>query len=89
MDNTHAEQDRNNWKDVALRLYERYQMSPAQRDGFFRQDLEPLSMLFLDGRTCRDDSGKQMFNAQTHSAIYHWAKDLLARKKIMKRQWAY
>ena len=81
LDNTHTEQDRNNWKDVALRLYERYQMSPAQSEGFFRQNLEPLSMLFLDGRTCRDDSGKQMFNAQTHSAIDLWAKDLLARKK--------
>ena len=81
LDNTHAEQDRHNWKAVAQRLYERYQMSPAQRHGFFRQDIEPLSMLFLDGRTCRDEQGKNMFNLETQDAIERWAKDLLLRKK--------
>ena len=79
--NTHDEDDRANWKDVALRLYERYQMSPAQAAGFFRQDIAPLSMLFLDGRTQRDAEGKQMFNPATQSAIKLWAKELLARKK--------
>lgn len=79
--NTHDEQDRANWKDIALRLFERYQMSPAQTEGFFRQDIDPLSMLFLDGRTRRDAKGEQMFNTQTHTAIDQWAKDLLARKK--------
>lgn len=79
--NTHWEKDRNNWRELATRLYERYQMSPAQSAGFFRQDIEPLSMLFLDGRTHRDDDGKHMFNAQTRTAIVAWKNDLLARKK--------
>jgi hypothetical protein len=79
--NTHWEKDRNNWRELATRLYERYQMSPAQCTGFFRQDVEPLSMLFLDGRTHRDDDGKHMFNAQTRTAIDEWKNDLLTRKK--------
>lgn len=81
LDNTHREQDRNSWRDLATRLYERYQMTPAQRDGFFRQDIAPLSMLFLDGRTRRDSEGKHMFTASTHAAIEQWKQDLLARKK--------
>jgi len=79
--NTHWEKDRNNWRELATRLYERYQMSPAQSAGFFRQDIEPLSMLFLDGRTYRDDDGKHMFNPQTCNGIEQWKNDLLARKK--------
>lgn len=79
--NTHTEQDRNNWKEVALCLYARYQLSPAQAAGYFRQDLEPLSMLLLDGRTQRDAQGKQMFNNATQRAIEAWAQDLLTRKK--------
>lgn len=78
--NTHDEGDRVNWQDVAQRLYERYQMSPAQAAGFFRQDIVPLSMLFLDSRSLRDADGRQMFNLATQSAIKSWAKDLLARK---------
>lgn len=81
LDNTHSEQGRTNWKEIAVCLYERYQMSPAQAAGFFRQDLEPLSMLFLDSRTWRDADGKQMFNHATQVAIEEWAADLLARKK--------
>ncbi|HSC67853.1 MAG TPA: alkaline phosphatase D family protein [Cellvibrio sp.] len=80
LNNTHREADRNNWRELATRLYERYQMSPAQSAGFFRQDIAPLSMLFLDGRTYRDDQGKHMFNAQTRAAIVQWKNDLLARK---------
>ena len=79
--NTHWEEDRNNWRELATRLYERYQMSPAQSAGFFRQDIEPLSMLFLDGRTHRDDDGEHMFNEQTRTAITKWKSDLLVRKK--------
>lgn len=81
LNNTHCEQDRNNWRTLATRLYERYQMSPAQSAGFMRQDVAPLSMLFLDGRTQRDDAGQHMFNAQTHVAIMQWKNDLLQRKK--------
>lgn len=81
LNNTHWEKDRNNWRDLATKLYKNYQMSPAQRDGFFRWDVAPLSMLFLDGRSWRDEQGKQMFNAATHSAIENWAQDLIARKQ--------
>ncbi len=81
LNNTHWEKDRNNWRDLAKQLYERYQMSPAQCDGYFRQDIAPLSMLFLDGRTWRDETGMQMFNDATHIAIDQWAQDLIARKK--------
>jgi hypothetical protein len=79
--NTHWPKDRANWRELATRLYERYQMSPAQAAGFFRQDIAPLSMLFLDGRTHRDDDGTHMFNAQTRNAISEWKNDLLERKK--------
>ena len=79
--NTHRVCDRDNWRDAALRLYERYQMSPAQSQGFYRWDLAPLSMLFLDGRTCRDSGGGSMFNRATHAAIKQWKDDLLLRKK--------
>ncbi len=79
--NTHWPKDRANWRELATRLYERYQMSPAQAAGFFRQDIAPLSMLFLDGRTHRDDDGTHMFNAQTRNAISEWKNDLLKRKK--------
>lgn len=81
LDNTHCEQDRANWAELANRLYERYQRSPAQADGFFRQDIAPLSMLFLDGRTQRDGDGIHMFNAATHAAIVQWKNDLLLRKQ--------
>lgn len=81
LDNTHCEQDRANWAELANRLYERYQRSPAQAAGFFRQDVHPLSMLFLDGRTQRDGDGVQMFNAATHAAIRQWKNDLLLRKQ--------
>lgn len=81
LENTHSATDRTNWQEVALRLYERYQMSPAQAAGFFRQDLAPLCMLFLDARTRRDEQGEQMFNAATRIAIERWADDLLTRKK--------
>lgn len=81
LNNTHCAEDRNNWRELAMRLYERYQMSPAQSDGFFRQDIAPLCMLFLDGRTRRDSEGENMFNAATHAAIIQWKNDLLARKK--------
>ncbi|WP_052417611.1 metallophosphoesterase family protein [Cellvibrio mixtus] len=79
--NTHGDQDRANWQELAQRLFERYQMSPAQANGFFRQDIEPLSMLFLDGRTRRDAVGEQMFSDATHAAIEQWMQDLIARKK--------
>lgn len=79
--NTHRVCDRDNWREAALRLYERYQMSPAQQHGFYRWDLAPLSMLFLDGRTCRDSVGVAMFNCATHAAIEQWKNDLLLRKK--------
>lgn len=79
--NTHWPKDRANWRELATRLYERYQMSPAQAAGFFRQDIAPLSMLFLDGRTHRDDSGTHMFNLQTRNALSEWKKDLLKRKE--------
>lgn len=78
--NTHRPSDRANWRALARRLYEAYQMSPAQSAGYFRQDIAPLSMLFLDGRTHRDDKGVHMFNAQTRAAITEWKKDLLKRK---------
>lgn len=81
LDNTHCEQDRANWAELANRLYERYQRSPAQAAGFFRMDIAPLSMLFLDGRTQRDAKGLHMFNAATHAAIVQWKQDLLARKQ--------
>lgn len=81
LDNTHCEQDRVNWADIANRLYERYQRSPAQAAGFFRQDIAPLSMLFLDGRTQRDAEGLCMFNSETHAAIEQWKTDLLAGKQ--------
>ena len=54
LNNTYCPQDRANWQRLANCLYERYQRSPAQVNGFFRQDIAPLSMLFLDGRTQRD-----------------------------------
>jgi hypothetical protein len=79
LNNTYCEKDRTHWRAVATRLYERYQMSPAQSAGFFRQDIEPLSMLFLDGRTYRDADA--MFNAATRSAIEQWKIQLLARKQ--------
>lgn len=81
LNNTHREQDRANWRNLATTLFERYQQSPAQRDGFFRLDIAPLSMLILDGRTQRDSDGKNMFNPATHRAIEQWKNDLLARKK--------
>lgn len=81
LNNTHRAQDRANWRALAQRLYERYQKSPAQAAGFFRQDIAPLSMLFLDGRTHRDADGKNMFSAKTCAAIIEWKNDLLARKK--------
>lgn len=81
LNNTYRTQDRTNWRELALRLYERYQMSPAQTAGFFRQDIAPLSMLFLDSRTRRDADGKHMFSAATCAAITEWKNDLLARKK--------
>lgn len=81
LDNTHHKNDRDNWLELANRLYERYQRSPTQAAGFFRQDIAPLSMLFLDGRTTRDAGGKHMFNAQTAAAIVQWKADLLARKQ--------
>jgi hypothetical protein len=81
LNNTYRPQDRNNWQELANRLYERYQRSPAQAAGFFRQDIAPLSMLFLDGRTQRDGAGAQMFNSATHAAINQWKNDLLARKQ--------
>ncbi|MGV8838149.1 alkaline phosphatase D family protein [Cellvibrio sp.] len=79
LNNTHSEKDRSTWRELATRLYERYQMSPAQKAGFFRKDIAPLSMLFLDGRTWRDKDN--MFNSATHAAIEQWKLDLLARKK--------
>lgn len=79
LDNTHRAQDRANWQELANRLYERYQRSPAQAAGFFRQDIAPLSMLFLDGRTQRDGDGVQMFTSATHAAIEQWKNDLLQR----------
>jgi hypothetical protein len=79
--NTHWPKDRANWRELATRLYQRYQMSPAQSAGFFRQDIAPLSMLFLDGRTHRDDDGTHMFNVQTRNAISEWKNDLLKRKE--------
>lgn len=81
LNNTHWEKDRATWRDLATQLYQRYQMSPAQSAGFFRQDIAPLSMLFLDGRSERDAHGEQMFNDATHIAIEQWAQDLLSRKK--------
>ncbi|MEN0035633.1 MAG: alkaline phosphatase D family protein [Cellvibrio sp.] len=79
LNNTHREKDRTNWREVATQLYERYQMSPAQSKGFFRQDIEPLCMLFLDGRTHR--AADTMFNSATSLAIEQWKTDLLQRKK--------
>ena len=81
LNNTHRAEGRANWRELALRLYERYQKSPAQSAGFFRQDIAPLSMLFLDGRSQRDADGKNMFSVATCAAITEWKKDLLARKK--------
>ncbi len=81
LNNTYRTQDRANWQELANRFYERYQRSPVQADGFFRQDIAPLSMLFLDGRTRRDADGAQMFTAATHAAIAQWKNDLLRRKQ--------
>ncbi|OZY87821.1 hypothetical protein CBP51_12935 [Cellvibrio mixtus] len=81
LNNTYCPQDRANWQRLANCLYERYQRSPAQVNGFFRQDIAPLSMLFLDGRTQRDSDGTQMFTAATHAAIEQWKQDLLTRKQ--------
>lgn len=81
LDNTHRQGDRDTWRSVATRLYERYQMSPAQRDGFFRRDIDPLSMLFLDSRSSRDAEGTHMFTSAARHAIQQWKNDLLACKK--------
>lgn len=78
--NTHSEKDRNNWRNAAMLLYQRYQMAPIQKNGFFRQDIEPLSMLFIDGRSARDDKDNLMFTQATIDAIKQWATDLLNRK---------
>ena len=83
LNNTHSKNDRKNWKDLADLLYQRYQMTPGQQDGFFRMDIEPLYMLFIDGRRFRDE-GKEMFNAASWSAIEQWTKDLLQLKKSSK-----
>jgi hypothetical protein len=81
LDNTHCAEDRATWGELANRLYERYQRSPAQRQGFFRWDLAPMSMLFLDSRTQRDAVGDAMFNGATLAALTQWKQDLLARKQ--------
>ena len=81
LENTHYKKDRDNWRTIANRLYERYQCSPAQVPGFFRQDIAPLSMLFLDSRTERDAEGRQMFSAATMVALVEWQQDLLSRKQ--------
>ena len=81
LDNTHRKEDRANWGALATQLFVRYQMSPAQRNGFFRRDITPLNMLFLDSRTRRDRRGKHMFNAATQAAITRWKQDLLKRKR--------
>jgi hypothetical protein len=81
LNNTHRAEDRHNWQQLANLLYERYQRSPAQAAGFYRQDIAPLSMLFLDGRTQRDSNGKAMFTQATHAAITQWKNDLLKRKQ--------
>ncbi|HRB97129.1 MAG TPA: hypothetical protein PKY67_05385 [Nitrosomonas sp.] len=83
LNNTHSKNDRKNWKDLADLLYQRYQMTPGQQDGFFRMDIEPLYMLFIDGRRFRDE-GKEMFNAASWSAIEQWTQDLLQLKKSSK-----
>lgn len=79
LENTLFDKDKKNWKDLADQLYQRYQMTPGQKDGFFCMDIEPLYMLFIDGRRFRDE-GNQMFNAQSKIALKEWAQDLLDRK---------
>ncbi|PTN11988.1 hypothetical protein [Nitrosomonas aestuarii] len=80
LNNTHSTNDRENWRDVATLLYQRYQMAPAQNNGFFRMDIAPLYMLFVDGRSVRDDADDHMFNAASINALTQWTDELLARK---------
>lgn len=80
LNNTHSAEDKGNWRYVATLLYQRYQMAPAQNDGFFRMDIEPLCMLFVDGRSVRDDADDHMFNKASINALEQWANDLLSRK---------
>lgn len=79
MNNTYLEKDRNNWKEIATTLFKNYQMTPAMAQGYFRWDIEPLSMLFLDGRSART-SNDCMFTQKTRDAIQSWKQNLLERK---------
>lgn len=80
LNNTYSRQDRDHWGDVARDLYRLYQSTPAQEDGLFRMDIEPLCMLFVDGRSMRDTVMEHMFNDASLAAIVKWKQDLLTRK---------
>lgn len=81
LNNTWSADGRDNWKAVAQDLYRLYQMNKEQEDGYFRMDIEPLRMLFLDGRSERDDNGNQMFTSKSQQAILKWTDDLLKAEK--------
>lgn len=80
LNNTHSEENRTMWSECASDLFNRYQQAPVQAPGFLRMDLEPLSLLFLDTRSARDNKSKTMFTAATKTALNQWQEDLLKNK---------
>lgn len=81
LNNTYAVADRKNWGACARQLYQNYQMAGVQKNGFLRWDIAPLSMLFLDTRSARDDQGECMFTDATITALTKWKEDLLFNKQ--------
>jgi hypothetical protein len=80
LNNTHSEQNRNIWSECATTLFNRYQQAPVQEPGFLRLDLAPLSFLFLDTRSSRDNKSKRIFTDASKAALNQWKKDLLQNK---------
>jgi hypothetical protein len=84
---TWTEAGRNAWKRAATELYEDFQLGDAKAGDAQRVDVEPLKLLCLDTRSCRDDAFDALLPPAAVEALERWADDLVADKHAERGPW--
>jgi hypothetical protein len=84
---TWTAEGRDAWKRAATALFEDFQLGDAKAGDAQRFDIEPLKLLCLDTRSCRDDAFDKLLAPAAVDALERWADDLVADKRAERGPW--
>jgi phosphodiesterase/alkaline phosphatase D-like protein len=78
---------RDAWKRAATELYEDFQLGDARAGDAQRIDVEPLKLLCLDTRSCRDEDFDALMPPSALKALEKWADELVRAQGAARGPW--